>query len=199
MPAYAALDVSKTTTTIHIVDDAGTRLWHGKAPTCPDAIAAALAPFAGDLIRVGLETGCWTTWLWHGLRDRGLPAVCMDARQAKAALSLKINKTDGLRRAGPGPPAPDEAVPRGAGEELERDEGASPRPRPARGAAHPARPRGRHPRDLAHLRLDAEDHGRGAGLRGAGARAPRRAARSGPHRASDAGDVARRAAPGLPA
>lgn len=94
MPAHAALDVSRTTTSIHVVDEAGTCLWRGKAPTCPDAIAAALAPFGADLVRVGLETGCWTTWLWHGLRDRNLPAVCMDARQAKAALSLKINKTD---------------------------------------------------------------------------------------------------------
>lgn len=94
MPAYAALDVSKRMTSIHVVDEAGRRLWRGKAATDPDAIAAALAPFMGELVRVGLETGCWTTWLWHGLRDRGLPAVCMDARQAKAALSLSINKTD---------------------------------------------------------------------------------------------------------
>lgn len=94
MPAYAALDVSKTTTSIYAVDEAGGRLWRGRVATDPDAIAAALAPFADRLVRVGLETGCWTTWLWHGLRDRGLPAVCMDARQAKATLSLSINKTD---------------------------------------------------------------------------------------------------------
>jgi transposase len=94
MVAYAALDVSMRTTCIHIVDETGRRLWRGKAGTDPCLIADALAAHAPQLVRVGLETGCWSTWLHHGLAARGLPVVCMDARQAKAALSLKINKTD---------------------------------------------------------------------------------------------------------
>ena len=94
MPAFAALDVSKRSTQVHVVDVAGTCLWRGKAPTEPDALAAALAPFAADLAKVGLETGCWSIWLCHELRGRGLPVVCMDARQAHAALSLSLNKTD---------------------------------------------------------------------------------------------------------
>lgn len=94
MPVYAALDVSKRSTSIHVVDEKGDCLWRGKALTDPDALAEALAPFADDLAKVGLETGCWTTWLWHELRERGLPMVCMDARQAHAALSVTMNKTD---------------------------------------------------------------------------------------------------------
>lgn len=94
MPAYAALDVSKKSTSIHVVNETGTCLWRGKVPTEPDALAAALAPFTADLAKVGLETGCWSIWLCHELRGRGLPVVCMDARQAHAALSLSINKTD---------------------------------------------------------------------------------------------------------
>ena len=72
----------------------GACLWRGKTLTDPDALTEALAPFAGDLAKVGLETGGWSTWLWHGLCERGLPAVCMDARQAHAVLSVTINKTD---------------------------------------------------------------------------------------------------------
>lgn len=31
---------------------------------------------------------------WHTLKKMGLPVICIDARHAKAALSLQINKTD---------------------------------------------------------------------------------------------------------
>jgi transposase len=94
MPTYAALDVSMKTTSIHVVNEAGACLWRGKVSTDPKLIAEALTVHAPELARVGLETGCWSTWLYHGLVDLGLPVVCMDARQAKAALSMKINKTD---------------------------------------------------------------------------------------------------------
>ena len=42
----------------------------------------------------GLETGSLSVWLHGELRARGLPIICIDARHAKAALSMRINKTD---------------------------------------------------------------------------------------------------------
>jgi transposase len=54
MPVFAALDVSKRSTSIHVVDETGACLWRGKVPTEPDALAEALAPFAADLAKVGL-------------------------------------------------------------------------------------------------------------------------------------------------
>jgi transposase len=35
-----------------------------------------------------------SSWHWHELRKLGLPVVCLDARHAKAALALQLNKTD---------------------------------------------------------------------------------------------------------
>ena len=45
-------------------------------------------------MRIGLESGPTSTWLWHELRSLGLPVLCIDARHAKAALSMQINKSD---------------------------------------------------------------------------------------------------------
>ena len=53
MTAFAALDVSKRSTSIHIVDEKGTCLWRGKTPTDPEALAMALSPFSNDLNLVG--------------------------------------------------------------------------------------------------------------------------------------------------
>lgn len=94
MTIFAALDVSKRDTTIHVADSKGKCLWRGKVLTNPDAIAEALKPFSARLEKVGLETGCWTTWLWHELTQLGFPMTCMCARQAHAALSVTMNKTD---------------------------------------------------------------------------------------------------------
>src|SRR5205823_7334518 len=58
------------------------------------AITATLRQHAPGAVRVGLETGQLSNWLTLSLRRRGLPVVCLDARHAKAALSLQINKTN---------------------------------------------------------------------------------------------------------
>lgn len=94
MPLFAALDVSKKDTQVHVVNEQGKCLWRGKVLTNPDDIARSLEPYAPALETVGLETGSWSAWLYHGLRERGFSVACMDARQAHAALSVTMNKTD---------------------------------------------------------------------------------------------------------
>ena len=94
MGSYVALDVSLRSTSVHVVDEAGKCLWRGKCATEPDVLAAVVRKRAPEVVRVGLETGFLSTWLCHTLIEAGLPVVCMDARQAKAVLSVRPNKTD---------------------------------------------------------------------------------------------------------
>ena len=91
---YVGLDVSLETTSICVIDDAGAIIWRGKCCSDPDTITAIVRQHAPGVVRVGLETGQLSNWLTLSLRRRGVPVVCMDARHAKAALSLQINKTD---------------------------------------------------------------------------------------------------------
>jgi transposase len=87
-------DVSLEQTSICVVDDAGATIWRGKCRSTPESICTVVAKHAPGAVRIGLETGQPSTWLFHELRARQLPVICIDARHAKAALSLQINKTD---------------------------------------------------------------------------------------------------------
>lgn len=91
---YVGLDVSLETTAVCVIDDQGVVLWRGKCASTPDSIAAAVQAHAPAAVRVGLETGQLSNWLTLNLRRRHVTVVCLDARHAKAALSLQINKTD---------------------------------------------------------------------------------------------------------
>src|SRR5512144_3185942 len=93
MEQYVGLDVSLKETSLCVVDQTGTTLWQGKCASTPESIAAVLARRAPAATRIGLESGLLSTWHWHALKALGLPVVCLDARHAKAALSLRLNKT----------------------------------------------------------------------------------------------------------
>jgi transposase len=94
MTQYVGLDVSLKETKLHVLDEAGNRVWRGRCATEPAAIAATVRRYAPSAARIGLETGPLTTWLWTALTAEGLPMVCLDARHAKKALDMKVNKTD---------------------------------------------------------------------------------------------------------
>jgi transposase len=81
-------------TKIHVLDEEGHRVWRGTCRSHPDDIETAVRRHAPGAVKIGLETGPLTTWLWTELTRRGLPMVCLDARQAKKALDMKVNKTD---------------------------------------------------------------------------------------------------------
>jgi len=94
MELYVGMDVSLKETSICVVDGKGEIVSEGTVISEPAAIAAFIKAKAKNAVRIGLETGPTTTWLWHELRALGLPVICIDARHAKAALRMQINKSD---------------------------------------------------------------------------------------------------------
>src|SRR6516162_8293960 len=94
MECYVGLDVSLKQTSICVVSGTGSVVREGVVASDPDAIAAFVRSKAPGAIRIGLETGPTSTWLWTELKRLGVPVICIDARHAKAVLKMQINKSD---------------------------------------------------------------------------------------------------------
>src|SRR5438552_11700545 len=94
MEYYVGLDVSLKQTSICVVDRAGLVVREDVVDSDPEAILAYVRSKAPNAVRIGLETGPTSTWLWTELKRLGLPVICIDARHAKAVLKMQINKSD---------------------------------------------------------------------------------------------------------
>lgn len=80
--------------TFIVVREGGERIWRGKCPSDPAIIAQTIAKRVPSAQRVVFETGPLSVWFYHALTEKGVPAICIDARHAKAALDMAPNKTD---------------------------------------------------------------------------------------------------------
>jgi transposase len=94
MGYFAGLDVSLEETTICIVDDAGQIVREARAASEPEALVGFFVACGLKMERVGLEACSLTAWLHGGLTAAGIPAICVETRQAKAAMGAMPNKTD---------------------------------------------------------------------------------------------------------
>ena len=94
MEQYVGLDVSQEQTSVCVLDGSGRVIWQGRCASLPEALASTIHARAPQAVKIGLEAGPLSSWLWHELQAMGLPVVCLDARHAKAALAAQVNKTD---------------------------------------------------------------------------------------------------------
>lgn len=93
MTQFIGLDVSLKDTFVS-VREGSKRIWRGKCPSDPKLIAEVIRERAPNAKRLVFETGPLAVWFYHALTLEGLPAICIDARHAKAALDMAPNKTD---------------------------------------------------------------------------------------------------------
>ena len=68
MEYYVGLDVSLKQTSICVVNQTGSVVREGVVDSDPEAIAAFVRSNAPGAVRIGLETGPTTTWLWTELK-----------------------------------------------------------------------------------------------------------------------------------
>lgn len=94
MKHFVGLDVSVKETSICVVKGDGAVILQTRVPSEPQAIVDVLAGPSLAIERIGLEAGPLSEWLYAGLVEAGLPAICVETRHMHAALSAQINKTD---------------------------------------------------------------------------------------------------------
>ena len=94
MKHYAGLDVSVKETSVCIVDETGKVCREMKVASHPEDLVRALKNPAWRFVRIGLEAGPLSQWLYSGLVEAGLPAICIETRHTKAFLKAQVNKTD---------------------------------------------------------------------------------------------------------
>jgi transposase len=94
MSLFAGLDISVKTTAICVLDANGLVIFEATIDSEPESIAERLRALDRPLERIGLEAGPLSQWIYAGLVEAGLPAICVETRHMHAALSARINKTD---------------------------------------------------------------------------------------------------------
>jgi transposase len=94
MGYYAGLDVSLEETAICVVDSKGAVIKEATVVSEPEALIGFFARLELTLERIGLEACSLTAWLHEEMTRAGLPMVCMETRQAKAAMGSMPIKTD---------------------------------------------------------------------------------------------------------
>ncbi|ACI50810.1 transposase IS110 family protein [Gluconacetobacter diazotrophicus PA1 5] len=94
MEFFCGLDVSIDETAVCVVDEQGTVHLETTVATDPAALRDAVKPFLPRLRRMGHEAGSLSPWLHPEMLALGLPAVCLETKHVRAAMSAQRNKTD---------------------------------------------------------------------------------------------------------
>jgi transposase len=94
MKQYVALDRSLKQISVCVMTEQRRIVTQAVIAADAGSIVEFVRSHAPEAEVIGLESGPTSPWLFHALRAEGLPVVVIDARHAKAVLSLRINKTD---------------------------------------------------------------------------------------------------------
>src|SRR5262249_61637609 len=86
-------DVSFKQPAICVVRGTGSVVREGVVDSGPAAIAAFVRSRAPGAIRVGLETGPTSTWLWTKLKQLALPVICIAATPERYSRCRSIRVT----------------------------------------------------------------------------------------------------------
>jgi len=94
MEHYVGIDVSLEHSSVCVVDGTGKIVVEAKVVSEPEALIAWLRRRPFTLVRIGLEAGPLSPWLFAGLRDAGFAAELLETRHVRDAFKAMPVKTD---------------------------------------------------------------------------------------------------------
>ena len=97
MDHYAGIDVSLEYSSVCVVDASGKIVREGKVATEPEALIAWLGSLGLGLVRVGLEAGPLSQWLYAAMQKAGLAVELLETRHVRdafKAMPVKMDRND---------------------------------------------------------------------------------------------------------
>ena len=93
-PSYAGIDVSLELSSVCVVDATGRIVREAKVASEPEVLVAWFRNPGVGVMRIGLEAGPLSQWLYAAMRDAGLAVELLETRHVRDAFKAMPVKTD---------------------------------------------------------------------------------------------------------
>src|SRR6202050_923587 len=94
MDHYAGIDVSLECSSVCVVDASGKIAREGKVASEPEALIAYFGALRLPVVRIGLEAGPLSQWLYAAMKEAGLAVELLETRHVRNAFKTMPVKTD---------------------------------------------------------------------------------------------------------
>jgi transposase len=94
MDYYAGIDLSLEYSSVCIVDANGKIVREAKVASEPEALIAWFRSLGVSLVRIGLEAGPLSQWLFAAMQKAGLAVELLETRHVRTAFKTMPVKTD---------------------------------------------------------------------------------------------------------
>jgi transposase len=94
MDHYAGIDVSLECSSVCVVDASGKIVREGKVATQPEALIGYFGWLGVTVVRIGLEAGPLSQWLYAAMQQAGLAVELLETRHVRDAFKAMPVKSD---------------------------------------------------------------------------------------------------------
>jgi len=94
MDQYAGIDVSLECSSVCVVDASGKIVREGKVASEPEALIAYFGSLRLSVVRIGLEAGPLSQWLYAAMKQAGLAVELLETRHVRDAFKAMPVKSD---------------------------------------------------------------------------------------------------------